>query len=216
VDREVPVAAEALAVARASVPQDDPLLLNVMEDYSLALAGAGLLDSAAVINRRVLQGRERVFGPDHPDVSYAYYNRGQIFGLLDRSSEALEAYGRALEIRERTLGADHPTVTYVLHSMAVELAESGDHLEAIRLEERALPVQRETFGEDHPNTLDSTRLLARLYARAGRDEDALRLLEFLAARGALDGETLREEEYRGFGGDPRFQRLLEGVRLEPE
>ncbi len=211
-ERELPVATEALAVAQATVAEDDPLLLDVTQDYALALESTDQLDSAAVVYRRVLDGRTRVLGPDHPAVSYAYHNLGRVLRKVGRLPEALDSYRTALDVRERALGPDHPAVAHVLHSYAIALGDAGEFRQAAELERRAIRISEAAVGERHLDTLDSMELLAQLDAVLGRDEEALRLLETLVSRGWANAAVMEEPSLQRFASDPRFVRVLQQVR----
>lgn len=209
--RGLPYVREALQVAERALPDGDPFRYHVAQDYALALQGAGELDSATALFRRVLDGYVRVEGPDHPDVAYAYHNLGRVLGAQGRSDEALDAYRRGLQVREAALGPDHPTVTYILHSYSIALALSGEVDSAAVVEDRAIRLSEASFGPTHLTTLDAMELQAQLRALQGRHDEAITLLETLVDRGwanrrALDGEPFAETRKRA-----EFQALVERV-----
>jgi hypothetical protein len=66
---------------------------------------------AELLYKRSLAIREKVFGPNHPDVGYiaepasAYYTIRKV-----AADDAEQPFKRSLAIREKTLGPNHPDV----------------------------------------------------------------------------------------------------------
>ena len=57
---------------------------------------------------QALAARERVLGPDHPDILVSRNNLGAAYQAAGRLDEAIPLYEQALAVRERVLGPDHP------------------------------------------------------------------------------------------------------------
>ena len=58
--------------------------------------------------RQALEIRERLLGPEHPDVATSLNNLAQLYRSQGRYAEAEPLHQRALTIREKALGPEHP------------------------------------------------------------------------------------------------------------
>ncbi|CAN0512516.1 unnamed protein product, partial [Laminaria digitata] len=61
--------------------------------------------------------REKILGPEHPEVAQSLNNR------VGKHEEAGPLYERSLAIREKVLGPDHPDVAQSLNNLAGWLRE---------------------------------------------------------------------------------------------
>ncbi len=204
---------EAVAVGRAAVGDDDPSMFNIYEDLALGYSAAGKVDSAIAIHRRLLAARERIFGPDHMDVSYSVYNLARELGRAKRFDEALPLFRRVVEMRQRLAGPNHYTVCFALHSYAVATAQSGDLAGSAELFQRAAKLCEAARGPRDSVTLDAVEGLAIVRAMQHRDGDALTALETAVSRGYDRVARLKQPPFDRLAGNPRFQRLL--GRLAP-
>ena len=57
---------------------------------------------------QVLDVRERVLGPDHPEVAACANNLAVLLRSLGRHGEAEALYARSIAIKERAMGPTHP------------------------------------------------------------------------------------------------------------
>jgi tetratricopeptide (TPR) repeat protein len=64
--------------------------------------------------QRALAIRERVLGPDHPDVALSLNNLAVLYDAQGRYAEAEPLYRRALVIGEKKLGPNHPIFETIL------------------------------------------------------------------------------------------------------
>ena len=60
--------------------------------------------------QRSLAIREKVLGPEHPDVATALSNLAFLYYTQGRYAEVEPLYQRSLAIREKALGQEHPDV----------------------------------------------------------------------------------------------------------
>ena len=82
--------------------------------------------------KRSLAIREKVLGPDHPDVARSLNNLADLYDGQDvRKAEQL--FERALAVRERAVGPDHPDTARSLNNLALFEADTG-------YPEKALPL----------------------------------------------------------------------------
>jgi hypothetical protein len=57
--------------------------------------------------------REKILGPEHPDVADSLHDLASLYYRQGRYPEAEPLYQRALAIREQQLGPEHPDTTIV-------------------------------------------------------------------------------------------------------
>jgi tetratricopeptide (TPR) repeat protein len=87
-----------------------------------------------------IEARERVLGPDHPDLAGDLRDLGRLSHELGEIVDAQAQLHRALAIHTDALGADHP-----------ETATDINHDGALAAFERALAIDEKAFGSDHPS-----------------------------------------------------------------
>jgi len=204
---------EALRVGQADVDEDDPFLFELREDYALTLQGVGLGDSAVAMHERVLADRERVFGRDHPNVAFSYYNLGRAMGQLQgRWEESIPVLERALEIRQAAYGPDHLQVGIVLGRLATAHAFSGDLDAAVSISARGVRILETSIGERNRDTLDQLHVLAQLQSASGRSEAAFSSLETLLDRGWANLDILAAPTFDNIRSDARFEQILARAR----
>jgi tetratricopeptide (TPR) repeat protein len=77
----------------------------------------GRYADAETLYTRSLAIREKVYGPDHPDVALSLNNLAELYRVQGRYPEAEPLYKRSLAIREKALGPDHPDVAQSLNNL---------------------------------------------------------------------------------------------------
>jgi tetratricopeptide (TPR) repeat protein len=90
--------------------------------------------------RRALAIREKVLGPEHPDVAQDLAALGLLLWSEKKDPKAEEMLQRALKDREKALGPDHPLVVEVLLYQAALLRQTERVAEAKKLEARAQAI----------------------------------------------------------------------------
>jgi tetratricopeptide (TPR) repeat protein len=103
----------------------------------------GLMKAAVPLLEEALRIREKILGPNHPDVAQSLMD-------LDASTpdETLALQRRALAIREKSLGPDHPDVAYNLWSIGCVLNWKGDYKAARQSLEHAQAIFEKKLGPD--------------------------------------------------------------------
>ena len=142
----------------------------------IVLAGAGDLEGALPLLQACVSTRERLLGPDHPDVAQAIANTASVLDQMGRAADAESAHRRALAIRERALGPDHVDVAGSLNSLGGILWVRGERDEGMRCLERALEIRVRALGPNHPSVGNTLNNIAVLSIKAG---DRVRGEEFL-------------------------------------
>ena len=100
---------------------------------------------------RVLEVRQRLLPPDHPDVRLAIQLRGELAFLQGDIAAARSNWTSALDIADRTLRPDHPDIGQVLRFLALAARAFGDLATARQLLERA---SRSRSIRSHPAIRD--------------------------------------------------------------
>ncbi|MFF8606962.1 tetratricopeptide repeat protein [Streptomyces sp. NPDC015346] len=210
---------EVRADARADARAELPAVLAARHRAGLGLGRLGRWDEAEAVHRSVVEDRERVLGPDHPDTLTSRYEWGFALGRLDRPTDALREFHRVTEARERVLGADHPDTLAARQETAYVLGRLGRHFEAHEVYAAVLASRERTMGQDHPDTLRCRHNLAFNLGRLGRLEESYRMAREVAeARGRLLGadhpDTLvtRYEVAYTLGQSGRWKEALDGYR----
>src|SRR5579862_1629698 len=136
------IAPPSLAQSRKA----DELYQKVIELFQ-----AGQYAEAVPVAQQVLTIRERVRGPDHPDVATALISLAALYTEQSRYAEAEPLYKRALAIDEKALGPDHPDVATALNGLALIYGYQGRNAEAEPLYRRSLSILEKALGPDHPD-----------------------------------------------------------------
>ena len=82
--------------------------LSSLSLLALVLQDQGKYEAAEEMNRRALEGREKVLGVEHPDTLTSVYNLAYLFHHQQRYNDASVLYLRASAGFPKTLGLDHP------------------------------------------------------------------------------------------------------------
>jgi tetratricopeptide (TPR) repeat protein len=180
----------AVATADVSAEKDAErgLLADLREEerkgtQDLALAGTlyrlailrrqqGDFAEAEQLYRRALEIRERVQGPNHPDVAMVLNNLAALEAAQGQYDAAQPLLERALAIRQTALGEDDVLTAESLNNLALLHAAQGDAAAAEPLYRHALSILEKT---DTTRSDELARVLdnyAALLHETGRDADA--------------------------------------------
>jgi CHAT domain-containing protein/Tfp pilus assembly protein PilF len=137
--------------------------------YRLASAEEQALyyDKAEPLYQRALAIKEKVLGPEHPDVASSLYSLASLYVERGDYTKAEQFFQRALAIREKVLGPEHPDVAFTLKGLAVLRVRKGDYTNAEPLYQRALAIMEKTLAADSQPICDLLYNLGALYAAKG-------------------------------------------------
>src|SRR5262245_57668400 len=133
----------------------------------LRLLRAGKYEEALLLVEHALKIRERILGPDHPDVAAAFNGLAILNYYEGEYARAESLHQRALAIREKALGPNHPDVATSLNGLANLYWYKGDYAKAEPLHQRALAIRVNALGPEHPSVGISLNNLALLYHSTG-------------------------------------------------
>lgn len=87
---------------------EHPDTLTSISGLALTLKMQGKYKAAETMNRKVLNGEEKMLGLEHPDTLLSLYCLARLFHTQQRYSDASVLYRRASEGYMNILGPDHP------------------------------------------------------------------------------------------------------------
>jgi tetratricopeptide (TPR) repeat protein len=171
-------AAQNFQEAANLVPAGELLVRSgYLNSLGLAAQRSGNYPVAGTALAEALSIRERMLGPDHPDVATSLNNLAKLYNAQGRYADAEALYRRALAMREKALGPDHPDVATSLNNLAELYNAQGRYADAEPLYRRALAIGENTLGPDHPDIAIRLNNLGALYANQGSYADAEPLYE---------------------------------------
>jgi tetratricopeptide (TPR) repeat protein len=139
---------------------------------ALKLHKAGKYDEALPFAERALEIRERLLGPEHPDVAVAIDGLAFVYTYRGEFVKASALFQSSLDIREKALGKDHSKTADSLNNVAEIYYYQGKHKEAEPFLKRALDIREKALGKDHPKIADSLHYLAGGYQAQARYDEA--------------------------------------------
>src|SRR5262249_32558274 len=89
--------------------------------------------------------REKVLGPEHPDVATSLHNLAEGDRGQGDLSQAAPLYERALALGEKALGPDHPDLADVLDGLAALAEARGDFSGALPFAERSAAIREKNL-----------------------------------------------------------------------
>ncbi len=126
----------------------DSLLGWLFNNRGAMRSRQGRLSEALADGQAAVAAKERVGGPDSPDVAQSLGNIANWLAQLGQAEEALPLIERTVRIMESTLGADHPRGAVMLSNYGEVLNELGRFTHAEEVARRALVVFEREFGMD--------------------------------------------------------------------
>ena len=111
------IVAKAIAAREKALGREDQLTLESIEMLALVLLWQGKYSEAETLNRRALEGREKL-GQDHPETLTFVNNLAYLLHTLRWYPEAAELYKRPCDGRTQQLGTHHPHTTATRNNFA--------------------------------------------------------------------------------------------------
>jgi Tetratricopeptide repeat len=172
----------------------DSIGMGRLADY---LGFSGSYAAARDLYRRVVEAREQVLGPEHPDTLAARADLAWWTGVAGDAAAARDQYAALLPVRERILGPEHPNTLADRAHLAIWTGTAGDAAAARDLIAALLPVRERVSGPEDPQTLGVRTNLAQWTGLAGdaaaaRDQYAALLPVIERVAGAEHPNTLAD------------------------
>ncbi len=111
----------------------------------------GRFDEADSLFKIVLDIRQRVLGPRHPNVVETLNNRAFVLQKSEHFDEAESMFRTALEINREIFDDKHPRVVDATMNLGLLLKTAGKLDEAETLYREGLALHGEIYGNSHPN-----------------------------------------------------------------
>lgn len=166
-------AEERLELAReraAAGTGNDLAVAASLSNLAVVRRARGDVAGAIEAQQEALAIRERVEGPDHPDVATTLNSLGGLYAARDDYTAAEPLLRRALDIRERVLGADDRYTAQSANNLALLYAAQQRYADAERLYQRAIAVfERRQDSAELATTLEN---YAAMLADMGRTKEA--------------------------------------------
>ncbi len=130
--------------------------------------------------------RERILGPDHPDVAEVVSNLATAWRERGDYANARPLYVRAVRIFEKVPGRTCPGLIWTLNHLARLALEEGKDAEAESLFRRAMRASEETLVASHPQVALGLNGLAEVHLKRGQEAEAELMTR--RAQAILDGQ----------------------------
>jgi CHAT domain-containing protein len=122
---------------------------------------------AEPLHKEALRIRQKVFGPEHPEVAQSLNNLALLYKKMGEYAKAEPLYQESLRIRQKVLGSEHPDTAESLNNLASLYEYMGEYAKAEPRYQEALEIFRERLGPEHPETTTSLNNLGALYDLMG-------------------------------------------------
>ncbi len=152
-----------------SIPEAGNLeVAKLLDDLAKAYRTLRLNTESERVAKRALMLGERVFGPNHPDVT-SLITLAEVEFALGKTSEAEALMGRSLQIVASRKKLDSETAT-VFFCLADLYSSQSRYAEAGPLFERALDIREKTLGANNLAVCWTLYRLANVYVELGKYE----------------------------------------------
>jgi non-specific serine/threonine protein kinase/serine/threonine-protein kinase len=141
-------------------PDSSAALARDLGGLGIVYWAQGDFAKAEPIMRQSLSMREKVLGPEHPDLAAHLNNLGGVYWSQKRYDDALVMYERTLRIYERTLDPMHPNMASVLNNIGETYWKLNRLGEAERMLRRALAIKEARLGNSDPSIAVTLNALA--------------------------------------------------------
>ncbi len=170
----LPLAIEALAVARTSTDSDN--LATALVNRGMVALRHGENDQASEWFRQAIHLLTLRWGAGHPRLASPLSNFGSARRRSGDLAGARTAFEQAIAIQRAALGDDHPLLAITLNNLAGVYAAQGEHQRAIDLFGQAATVLAGQVGADHPRLFFLQIQIAQSRIAAGQAKETVQSL----------------------------------------
>jgi CHAT domain-containing protein/Tfp pilus assembly protein PilF len=175
--KAIPIAVKALSIRENILGQDDPAIVQSLNDLAGLYSALGDYGSAEPLYRKSVDICEKAFGPEHPDLAGSLNNLALLYHSLGDYGNAEPLFKRSLAIYEKALGQDHPHVAASLNNLAGLYLALGEYEKAEMFYKQSLDICEKALEPNHPHVAQSLNNLATLYSSLGDYEKAKSLYQ---------------------------------------
>jgi eukaryotic-like serine/threonine-protein kinase len=155
----------------------DLLRAWLLNDLGCVLELEGRKTEAVRAHGQAIVLKEKVLGPNHPDVGLSEINLAIALQELGRNEEALSHNDRAIRIMLRGLGADHPSLAMAMNGRGEILNPLGHYREARASFERAGAIWERELGPESRNLAYALTGIGESFIGEGKSAEAIAPLE---------------------------------------
>lgn len=148
--------------------------LDLLVD-ALLQGGKSAQPETRPLAERVVALRERLLGPDHPELATSLMNLAWVLEDLGEFAQARPLHERVLAIEERAVGPAHKDIAQALMNLGLLSRAEGDYETARNYCQRALEMREELLGPEDRGVGVTLNALA-VIARDMGDHDAAQAL----------------------------------------
>jgi len=166
---------QSLAIRRRAFGEDEEgaEVAALLSNTGVAQCERGEYREALESYERSLRIREKVLGPEHPQVGICLSNIGDLYRRMGDLDRALEFVRRAMAVWGRSYGEGHPQLAIAHYNLGLICYFRGDCAGALEQLEEALSVRLATLGGEHPLVADTYTAIGVVYWAKGDLDRAL-------------------------------------------
>jgi tetratricopeptide (TPR) repeat protein len=128
--------------------------------------------TAEEMNRRALEGKEKVLGKEHLSTLASMNNLAEVLRDQGKYEQAEEIHRRTLKGKEKMLGKEHLSTLASMNNLALVLRGLGEYDKGEEMHRRTLKRMEKVLGKEHPDTLVSINNLASVLNSQGKYDEA--------------------------------------------
>ncbi|UJR24677.1 hypothetical protein I4U23_006050 [Adineta vaga] len=114
---------------------------------------------------KALESQLKIFGPDHPDLSYTYIAIGLMYSELGNQDKAIELIDKAYRIQIDSLPNNHSDFTKTYLKFGDIFVKKGELDKALYYYHKTVENQLKIFTWNHPKIAESYRLIGNIYLK---------------------------------------------------
>ncbi|KAI9684109.1 MAG: hypothetical protein M1829_003379 [Trizodia sp. TS-e1964] len=145
---------------------------NSQSSFERIYFNTGRFNEAEDINRRLIELREKVLGPEHPDTLTSMSNLAGVINHQGKYEEAEAMNRHVTELSEKVLRPEHPDTLTSMSNLASVLDSQGKYEEAEAMNRHVTELREKVLGPEHPDTLTSMNNLALVLDSQSKYEEA--------------------------------------------
>lgn len=139
-------------VSPAKPANSRAMTIKNFEHLAEVLKEQGKLLESEDLYRNAVIGKEKVFGPNHPETLDAKHSLALIFEAERKFEDAEDMYKQVVMVREMMLGPNNPSTCCSKFCYADMIRKLGRKKEALGLFQQSFDGYNESLGPEHKNT----------------------------------------------------------------
>ncbi|MBI5683973.1 MAG: tetratricopeptide repeat protein [Verrucomicrobia bacterium] len=161
------------AAAALTSQQRDPIeWARVQHGITRLLYDQGDYRQAVEVLRPIINIRQRLLGPEHPDTLTSRSNLAAALIAQGSNAEAMREFRAVLVTRQRVLGPEHSDTLTSRSNLAAAFIYQGKYAEAEAESRAVLAIRQRVLGPEHVDTLTSRMNVANALLVQGKHPEA--------------------------------------------